>query len=65
MEAEVKLDIQQIRGRDGEKQARIKLAMTRVVRLCQAKQNPSKGEKSGQEHGLTTISRRGEAASQA
>ena len=59
VEAEVKLDIQLIRGRDGEKQARIKLAMTRVVRICQAKAKSAKDGKAAASHGLTTISGRG------
>ena len=55
VEAEVKLDVQLIKGRDGQKQARIKLAMTRVVRLSQAKSLPAKTV-AIPAHGLTTIS---------
>ena len=57
VEAEVKLDIQLIKGRNGEKQARIKMAMTHVVRLSQAKQLPVKTV-AAEAHGLTTISAR-------
>ena len=54
VEAEVKLDVQLTKGRDGAKQARVKLAMTRVMRLKQAKDLPSKTVKT-EGHGLTTI----------
>ena len=57
VEAEVRLDVQLIKGRDGAKQARVKMAMTRVLRLAQAKHLPSKATKE-EGHGLTTIAAR-------
>ena len=42
VEAEMKLGLQLIMGRNGQKQARVKFNLTRLARLCSAKDVPRK-----------------------